>query len=80
MHRDLQQLAYYWETYVTLTKAYLQLHYGQIHYRQCGGGPRVLVLLHQVPSSSAMWERVAPLFAQEGYRVIAFDLPGIRDV
>ena len=59
-----------------LTKAYLQLHYGQIHYRQCGGGPRVLVLLHQVPSSSAMWERVAPLFAQEGYRVIAFDLPG----
>lgn len=61
---------------MAFTKGYIDLDYGQLHYRECGDGTRVIVLLHQVPSSSAMWERVAPLFAADGYRVLAFDLPG----
>ena len=48
---------------------------GQIHYREDGTGDP-LVLLHQAPSSSAMWEVVLPHFAAEGFRAVAFDLPG----
>ncbi|GIW07623.1 MAG: hypothetical protein KatS3mg060_2428 [Dehalococcoidia bacterium] len=56
-------------------KGYVDTSFGQIHYRAAGDG-RPLVLLHQTPSSSAMWEPVLPLFAQEGYRCVAFDMLG----
>lgn len=59
------------------TKHYLDLDSVQLHYLEAGptaGTP--LLMLHQVPSSSAMWEAVIPLFAERGYRVLAFDLPG----
>ena len=47
---------------------------GQIHYIEAGDGPP-LVLLHQVASSAAMWERSMPLFAVH-HRVVAIDAPG----
>ncbi|MCS7002351.1 MAG: alpha/beta hydrolase [Dehalococcoidia bacterium] len=59
------------------TKGYADTSYGQIHYRVAGptdGAP--VVFIHQSPSSGAMWEPVLPLFAQRGYRAIAFDMPG----
>ena len=47
---------------------------GQIHYIEAGSGSPV-VLLHQVASSAAMWERSIPLFAAN-HRVVAIDAPG----
>jgi pimeloyl-ACP methyl ester carboxylesterase len=56
-------------------KGYVDTSFGQIHYRTAGEGAP-LVLLHQTPSSSAMWDPVIPLFAREGYRCVAFDMLG----
>jgi pimeloyl-ACP methyl ester carboxylesterase len=47
---------------------------GQVHVRELGEGPP-LVLLHKTPSSSIMFSRVLPMLAA-GRRVIAFDTPG----
>jgi pimeloyl-ACP methyl ester carboxylesterase len=48
---------------------------GQVHYRRAGAG-RGLLLVHQSPSSHAMWDPVLPGFAARGYDVVALDLPG----
>lgn len=47
---------------------------GQIHYIEAGAGPP-LVLLHQVASSAAMFERSMPALAAR-YRTVAIDAPG----
>jgi pimeloyl-ACP methyl ester carboxylesterase len=58
-------------------KRYIDLDHGQVHVRISGNdSDPALVLLHQVPSSSMMWEKVMTPFAERGYRVIAMDLPG----
>jgi pimeloyl-ACP methyl ester carboxylesterase len=41
-----------------------------------GSGPAV-VLVHGVPSSSFLYRKVAPLLAADGFRAVAFDLPGL---
>jgi pimeloyl-ACP methyl ester carboxylesterase len=56
-------------------KGYVDTPNGQIHYREEGAGEPVL-LLHQAPSSSEMWEALLPRLAALGYRAIAIDLPG----
>jgi pimeloyl-ACP methyl ester carboxylesterase len=61
---------------MTIAKAYVGPPGNQVHYRSAGAGTKVLVLVHQIPSSSAMWEQAMPLFADRGYRVLAPDLPG----
>ncbi len=48
---------------------------GTIFARTCGEGPPLL-LLHGYPQTHAIWHRVAPALADEGFRVIAADLPG----
>lgn len=59
------------------TKQYVTLPHGQVHLRASGDPEHpVLVLLHQVPSSSMMWEAVMEPLARRGYRVLALDLPG----
>jgi len=55
-------------------RGYVDLPWGQIHYREHGAGEPVL-LLHQTPSSSSMWERVIHVFPP-GYRLVAPDTPG----
>ncbi|MCS7002231.1 MAG: alpha/beta hydrolase [Dehalococcoidia bacterium] len=60
-----------------IRRAYAETPLGQIHYRVAGppdGQP--LLLLHQSPSSSAMWEPALPMFGARGYRAIAVDLLG----
>jgi len=47
----------------------------QVHYRRVGSG-RPVVLLHQAPSSHAMWDALLTPLATRGYDVIAVDLPG----
>jgi haloacetate dehalogenase len=42
---------------------------------RCGVGPPVL-LLHGYPQTLAAWHRVAPALVQNGFQVIAADLPG----
>ena len=56
-------------------KGYVNSAEGQIHYRRAGQG-MPLVLLHQVPSSSWMWEALMEPLARRGYTAVAFDLPG----
>jgi pimeloyl-ACP methyl ester carboxylesterase len=56
-------------------KGYVDVGLGQMHYRELGDG-FPLILLHQSPSSSAMWEPVLPGLAAGGFRALAFDLPG----
>jgi pimeloyl-ACP methyl ester carboxylesterase len=56
-------------------RGYAAGQHGQIHYRERGVGPAVL-LLHQAPWASIQYRRIMPLFAAAGYRAIAPDLPG----
>ncbi len=58
-----------------IRKGYVDTPEGQIHFRMAGEG-RPLVLLHQSPSSGAMWEPVLPRLAAAGYWAIAPDMPG----
>lgn len=61
----------------TVRKGYLDLPWGQLHYR-CAPGPSAaqpLVLLHQSPLSSRNYEQVLPLLAEQS-RPYALDTPG----
>ena len=57
-----------------MRRGYADTEVGQVHYVEAGDGPPV-VLLHQTASSSVMYARALPLFA-ERCRVIAMDTPG----
>ena len=56
-------------------RGYVDSAEGQMHYAALGEG-RPVVLLHQSPSSVAMWAAVQERLAPLGYRTVAFDLPG----
>jgi len=56
------------------TRHYTPVTFGQMHYREAGAG-FPLLLLHKTPSSSVMYERSLPIFA-EHFRTIALDTPG----
>lgn len=57
-----------------MRRGYVDVEFGQLHYREVGEGPP-LVLLHKTPSSSIQYSRVMPLLG-ERYRCIALDTPG----
>ena len=57
-----------------MRRGYADAPNGQIHYAEAGTGPAI-VLLHQVASSAAMFERSAPTLAAR-YRTVAIDAPG----
>jgi pimeloyl-ACP methyl ester carboxylesterase len=49
----------------------------KLHYRQWAeGGAEGVLLVHGFSSSTFNWRYTAPALAEEGYRVIAVDLPG----
>ena len=56
-------------------RGYVDTAAGQVHYRECGSGPAV-VLLHWTPGTSHQYAMVLPALAAAGYRAIAPDLPG----
>lgn len=59
-----------------IRKGYVDTPSGQLHYRECGQQNKpALVLLHQTPSSSAMYETLMPHLAAD-YWLIAPDTPG----
>ena len=57
-----------------MRRGYADTAVGQVHYVEAGEGPP-LILLHQTASSSIMWARAMPYFAQR-YHVVAMDTPG----
>src|SRR5262249_5691953 len=59
---------------VLMRRGYAETEVGQIHYRELGSGPTV-VLLHQMASSSTMFEPAMPYFA-EPLRTVAMDRLG----
>jgi pimeloyl-ACP methyl ester carboxylesterase len=59
-----------------ITRGYVDSVEGQMHYREAGVGPPV-VLIHQGPGSSSMWTALLPVLAGLGWRAVAFDLPGL---
>lgn len=59
-------------------KGYVDTPSGQVHYREAGSG-EPLILLHQSPSSSRMWEAVLPGLGDAGVRAIALDMPGFGE-
>ena len=59
----------------TFRKGYIDGPIGQIHFRETGSGP-ALVLLHQSPLSGAMFAPSMPLLAARGFRTVAIDTPG----
>ncbi|MFK7828626.1 MAG: alpha/beta fold hydrolase [Congregibacter sp.] len=61
---------------MTIRRGYADGPFGQIHYCDSGGSGDALVLLHQAPLSLRQFDRVYPLFAAQGLRVIGIDLPG----
>lgn len=56
-------------------RGYVDVPMGQMHFRDRGQGP-VLLLLHQTPWFSVQWSAVMPILAEAGYRVVAPDTPG----
>jgi pimeloyl-ACP methyl ester carboxylesterase len=54
---------------------YVDTSRGQVHYREAGSGPAV-VLLHWGPGTSAQYSAIVDEFAARGFRAIAPDLPG----
>ncbi|MEM1261632.1 MAG: alpha/beta fold hydrolase [Pseudomonadota bacterium] len=57
-------------------RGYEQVSFGQVHYRQCGESEApVLMLVHQAPSNSAMYESVMQQMAKTA-RLVAPDIPG----
>ena len=60
-----------------VSRGYTTVSFGQIHYRYTGTAHRpVLVLLHQTPSTSAMYEDLMSALAND-YRLFAPDTPGM---
>ena len=58
-------------------RGYVATSFGQLHYRYAGTpGAPVLVLLHQTPSTSAMYEPMMRVLAGQ-FRLIAPDTPGM---
>lgn len=57
------------------TRGYVDGPMGQMHYREAGQGPAVL-LLHQTPWFSVQYSNVMPLLAAGGVRALAPDTPG----
>lgn len=60
-----------------MRRGYVDTSLGQVHYRESGQGP-VLLLLHQTAESSRMYTDVMPLLARD-FRVIATDTPGFGE-
>ena len=59
-----------------IRRAYVSAGRCQLHYRRAGSeGAPVLVLLHQTPSTSAMYEPLMAALADR-YELFAFDTPG----
>ncbi len=56
-------------------KSYAQTPMGQVHVRDLGAGPPVL-LLHQTPWFSVQYMNVQPRLSAAGVRAIAIDTPG----
>jgi haloalkane dehalogenase len=61
----------------TSSRGYVDVHWGQVHYRHGGdeGMPTVLAL-HQSPLSSATYEAAVEPLARRGVRLVAPDTPG----
>ncbi len=61
---------------LTPTRAQVVVQNRVVSYLQWGDGATYAVLLHGITSSARAWWRVAPVIANLGYTVIAFDMPG----
>ncbi len=62
---------------MSIGRAYANCSFGQVHYRFSGApGTPVLVLLHQTPSTSAMYEPLMRRLAGD-FRLLAPDTPGM---
>lgn len=62
-----------------MTRAFVDLPWGQVHVAICGpAGSPAVVLLHQSPRSWAEYRGVLPLLGRR-YRCIAPDMPGFGD-
>jgi pimeloyl-ACP methyl ester carboxylesterase len=48
----------------------------QLHFEEWGDGSRVAVLLHGFMGSAEDWWRVGSALADQGFQVLALDLPG----
>ena len=60
----------------SVRRGYLDFEVGQLHYRYSGSEQSpLLLMLHQTPSSSAMYMRLMPLLSEEFF-VVAVDTPG----
>ena len=57
-----------------IRKAYVDTSIGQLHYRHAGSG-EPLLLLHQTPSASEVFEPIMRLLGP-GYSMVAVDTPG----
>ena len=56
-------------------RGYVDVEWGQIHYRACGEAGPVALFFHESPLSGAVYERALPLLGRR-LRAYAFDTPG----
>lgn len=58
-----------------IVRGFVQTPGGQLHFRERPGTGTPVLLLHQTPSSSVMWERLMAAYPP-GRRLLAVDTPG----
>lgn len=61
---------------LTPTRAQVVVNNRVVSYLRWGDGPTHIVLLHGITSNARTWWRVAPVLANLGYTITAFDMPG----
>lgn len=66
-----------WDAYAGIRRSFVDVSFGQVHYRYAGTGPTV-VLLHASPGSSKQLEGLIRRLA-ENFRVLSPDTPGNGD-
>lgn len=60
---------------MSVSKGYVDVSFGQVHYRRAGDKGPWLFLLHQSPLSSKQFERCLPYLGRD-CRAVALDTPG----
>ncbi len=57
---------------------FIEVDGARVHYQEFGaaGNNPTLILIHGYPSSTFVWQIVAPMFAEQGFHVVAVDLLG----
>ncbi len=59
-----------------IRRGYADGPFGQVHFRDTGGGGMPVIFCHQAPMSSLQFQNIYPMMAARGWRALGIDYPG----